>query len=129
MAISLAFAILQLSAAYSASHWIYAEAWEKESSAEAQDRTWGGLCKTGHEQSPVNVVTSKARVADAPLSLETSFSATLEYVKNTGHGVQLFETSPNTHVRDAFGEVDVMVDGQPKGHSMINGAKYNFYQV
>merc|ERR1719311_612441 len=30
---------------------------------------------------------------------------------------------------DALSEVHVMVDGQPKGYSMINGAKYNFYQV
>merc|ERR1719473_2595597 len=129
MIVSLGFTFVQLSAAYSASPWIYAEAWEKEASAEAQERTWGGLCATGHEQSPVNVVTSKAAVAAAPLSLETSFSATLEYVKNNGHGVQLFETSPDTHELDTMGEVHVMADGQPKGYSMINGAKYNFYQV
>ena len=105
MIVSLGFTFVQLSAAYSSSPWIYAEAWEKEASAEAQARTWGGLCATGHEQSPVNVVTSKAAVAAAPLSLETSFSATLEYVKNNGHGVQLFETSPDTHELDTMGEV------------------------
>ena len=26
-------------------------------------------------------------------------------------------------------EVQLMAEGQPKGYSMINGAKYNFYQV
>jgi carbonic anhydrase len=126
---SLALLLLQLSAGYGGSAWIYAEAWEKEASAAAQARTWGGLCTTGREQSPIDVVTSKAvTAADAPLSLETSFSATIEYVKNNGHGVQVFETSPSTHDLNAEGELHVL-EGQPKGYSMVNGAKYNFYQV
>jgi carbonic anhydrase len=75
------------------------------------------------------VVTSKVHTANAPLSLETSFSAELEYVKNTGHGVQLFETHPATHELDAAMDAVASEEGAPKGHSVINGAKYNFYQV
>jgi carbonic anhydrase len=126
MVTSLAINLLQIS---SAASWIYAEAWEKKASPAAQARTWGGLCATGREQSPVNVVTSKAPTAAAPLSLETSFSANLQYVKNTGHGVQLFETHPETHGFDEAGDVTSQSNGQPKGYSMVNGAKYNFYQV
>jgi len=110
--------------------WIYAEGWEEKASEEAQARTWGGLCATGREQSPVNVVTSKVHTAaDAPQSLTTSFSADLAWVKNTGHGVQLFETHPDTHALDAEADAVSANGGTPKGHSMINGAKYNFYQV
>merc|ERR1711871_1938016 len=63
------------------------------------------------------------------LTIETRISAVLKYVKNTGYALQLFETSPATHGLDQDGEVHVMADGQPKGYAMINGAKYNFYQV
>merc|ERR1719337_95619 len=87
----------------------------------------GGLCATGREQSPVDVVTS-AVASSCPEgssgthAIETHFSAVLEYVKNSGHGFQLFETSPTTHDLDVAGEAHVMADGQPKGYSMINGA-------
>merc|ERR1719409_360563 len=101
--------------------------------AAKQAATWPGLCATGREQSPVNVDTTA--VADScpagatgDHAITTHISAALEYVKNTGHGLQLFETNPATHDLVA-GEVTEMADGQPKGYSMINGAKYNFYQV
>merc|ERR1719313_2386658 len=94
-----------------------------------QAQTWGGLCATGREQSPIDVVTSAVVVGDAPPTIETRISAVLKYVKHTGYAFQLFETSPNVHDLDVAGEAHVMVDGQPKGYSMINGAKYNFYQV
>merc|ERR1719327_54239 len=118
------------------SKWLYAEAGETEANALTQARTWGGLCVTGHEQSPVNVVTANAAAsniipagsATVP-AIETSITAVLKYVKNTGHGFQLFETNPATHELNDADEAHVMVGGQPKGYSMINGAKYNFYQV
>merc|ERR1719506_1701796 len=116
-------------------HWVYAEQGETEANALTQARTWGGLCVTGHEQSPINVVTADAVATNVipggsatVAAISTDISAALEYVKNTGHGWQLFETSPATHDL-VDGKVQVMADGQPKGHSMINGAKYNFYQV
>merc|ERR1719174_2226026 len=112
-----------------ASKWVYANAGETEANAEAQKHTWGGLCVTGREQSPIDVVTSAVVNGDAPPAIETRISAVLRYVKHTGYALQLFETSPSTHDLNQDGEVHVMADGQPKGYSLINGAKYNFYQV
>merc|ERR1719174_286805 len=112
-----------------ASKWVYANAGETEANAEAQKHTWGGLCVTGREQSPIDVVTSAVVNGDAPPAIETRISAVLNYVKHTGYALQLFETSPSTHDLNQDGEVHVMADGQPKGYSIINGAKYNFYQV
>jgi carbonic anhydrase len=111
-----------------AAKWVYANAGETEANAEAQAHTWGGLCITGREQSPIDITTSAVVVGDAPPAIDVRISAALSYVKNTGHGFQLFETSPATHDLVA-GEAHVMAEGQPKGTSMINGAKYNFYQV
>merc|ERR1719238_387556 len=112
-----------------AAKWVYANAGETEANAEAQAHTWGGLCVTGREQSLIDVVTSAVVMGDAPPSIETRISAVLKYVKHTGYALQLFETSPSTHGLDQDGEVHVMAEGQPKGYAMINGAKYNFYQV
>merc|ERR1719183_3212042 len=111
------------------SKWVYANNGELVANAEAQRHTWGGLCTTGREQSPIDIVTSDVVVGDAPPTIETRISAVLKYVKHSGYSLQLFETSPNVHNIDSEGEVHVMADGQPKGHSIINGAKYNFYQV
>jgi carbonic anhydrase len=112
-----------------AEKWVYANAGETEANAEAQKHTWGGVCVTGREQSPIDVVTSAVVTGDAPPAIETRISAALKYVKHTGYALQLFETSPSTHGLTQDGEVHVMAEGQPKGYSIINGAKYNFYQV
>merc|ERR1719440_121953 len=112
-----------------AKKWVYANQGETEANAEAQKHTWGGLCVTGREQSPIDVVTSAVVTGDAAPAIETRISAVLKYVKNTGYALQLFETSPSTHELHQDGEVHVMAEGQPKGYSLINGAKYNFYQV
>merc|ERR1719183_755186 len=121
------------------STWKYANDDDTAANAAVQTATWGGLCSTGREQSPINVVT--ADVADSCLgsgdgmmvssamTMETHYTAALSYVKHTGYAFQLFETSPHTHELDNLDEVQVMAEGQPKGHSMVNGAKYNFYQV
>merc|ERR1719353_1976646 len=109
--------------------WVYANKGETEANAEAQKHTWGGLCVTGREQSPIDVVTSAVVTGDAAPAIETRISAVLKYVKNTGYALQLFETSPSTHELHQDGEVHVMADGQPKGYSLVNGARYNFYQV
>lgn len=62
----------------------------------------------------------------------TSFDTNSTYAKNTGHGLQLFETSPISHeynASDANGyDVDT-IGGGSKCFSMIGGSKYNFYQV
>merc|ERR1719482_2131073 len=125
----------------SGSVWKYANDGDTEANAEKQAQTWGGLCSTGREQSPIDVVTSA--VADScgssvgtptmessDLTMETHYTAALTYAKHTGYALQLFETSPKTHeFNSALDEVQVMAEGQPKGYAMINGAKYNFYQV
>ena len=115
--------------------WLYAADGDAAASADVQGATWGGLCATGKEQSPIDVVSAEAVVPASMTAgygvsgIETFFSAELAYVKNTGHGFQLFETHPATHGLDDGGAVEAAVDGEPKGYSMINGAKYNFYQV
>merc|ERR1719473_2115359 len=101
-----------------ASKWVYANDGETAANAEAQAHTWGGLCATGREQSPIDVVTSSVVIGNAPPAIDTRLSAALAYVKNTGHGLQLFETSPATHDLVA-GEVKEMAHGQAKGTSMI----------
>jgi carbonic anhydrase len=73
-----------------------------------------------------NVVSDGSKTVPA---ISTHYTAALNYVKNTGYALQLFETSPATHELNMDGEVHVMAEGQPKGYAMINGAKYNFYQV
>jgi carbonic anhydrase len=105
-------------------HWVYAKQGTIAANAADQLATWGGLCTTGHEQSPINIVTTKVKKASMP-SIKTSITAQAKFVKNSGHGFQLFETSPQVH--DHTGGVDAT--GTAKGHSMIGGAKYNFYQV
>jgi len=96
-----------------------------------QASTWGGLCSTGQEQSPIDIVTANVKKATGDIS--TCMHTKMTYVKNTGHGVQIFETSPKDHKHGGrrLGSTSTVdaVDGTSKGYSMINGAKYNFYQV
>ena len=61
-----------------ASKWVYANVGETEANAEAQKHTWGGLCTTGREQSPIDVDTSAVVVGDAPPTIETRISAVLK---------------------------------------------------
>jgi carbonic anhydrase len=116
-------------AAYAGS-WVYANSGQTSANDAAQTATWGGLCVAGEEQSPINVDTSKTNVA-ALTDITTHFSTTASYVKNTGHGFQVFETSPNSHVWNSSsmsGSSD-QLGHSAKGYSVIGGAKYNFYQV
>jgi len=53
----------------------------------------------------------------------------MKYAKTTGHGFQIFETSPDHHKADGTKEAEFSPSSTPKGSSVINGAKYNFYQV
>jgi len=111
-----------------AAPWLYAHQGQGSADAAAQAATWGGLCVTGHEQSPIDVVTSAA--VPVPLAEITAhFDSTASFVRNTGHGFQLFETSPQTHVMDNGAAVVDSASGQTKGHATINGDLFNFYQV
>mmetsp|Transcript_22436 Transcript_22436/g.42947 ORF Transcript_22436/g.42947 Transcript_22436/m.42947 type:complete len:607 (+) Transcript_22436:61-1881(+) len=130
MIFAAAVALLQVALVGAASEWVYAYAGEPVANEVAQEATWGGLCTTGKEQSPINVVTS-ATVKTVNPVIETHFDTDVSYVKNTGHGFQLFETSPANHSYNAtsagISEVDNI--GGSKGYSFIGGAKFNFYQV
>jgi len=113
--------------AVGAASWVYANSGQESADAQAQTDTWGGLCATGHEQSPINVVTADAVTTAMPV-IATHFDTNASFVKNTGHGFQLFETSPETHEFNVdTSEVDSI--GDSKGYSIIGGAKHNFYQV
>jgi len=107
--------------------WVYANTGATSADQAAQTATWGGICVTGTEQSPIDVVTSSAVPTSLP-NIDTHFTAAVDFVKNTGHGFQLFQTSPATHDLNASG-IFVDATGTPKGYSMIGGEKYNFYQV
>jgi carbonic anhydrase len=108
--------------------WIYAEEGSTVANATAQTNTWGGLCVTGHEQSPINVDTKRAIKTALPM-INTSFDTTLSYVKNSGHGFQLFETSPTLHKWSSGAAAAHDATQGAKGFSMIGGDKFNFYQV
>jgi len=76
-------------------------------------------------------VTANSRLV-SHAAIVTAFKTTATYVKNTGHGFQVFETNPNGHVYNSSAASQVSVDdysGSAKGHSIINGEKFNFYQV
>jgi carbonic anhydrase len=120
-----ALALLQVPAV-AAAPWVYANSGETSANAAAQEETWGGLCVAGHEQSPINVVTSSAVKTAMPV-IETNFDATPDYIKNSGHGFQVFETDPELHGHNE--EHEAISKGVTKGHSTIGGSKYNFYQV
>jgi len=109
-----------------------------------QHATWGqgqgnGLCVTGREQSPINIVTQQTVKTTMPV-IQTRLAGTLQYVKNTGHGFQLFEMSPDEYIYDpaqpsktkpvSLGKKQdgtVWVPQTTKGYSMIGGSKYDFF--
>mmetsp|Transcript_4354 Transcript_4354/g.8534 ORF Transcript_4354/g.8534 Transcript_4354/m.8534 type:complete len:679 (-) Transcript_4354:298-2334(-) len=110
--------------------WYYANDNSGEADPIVQYDTWGQvapLCNSGKEQSPIDIDTSK--VVDMSLKpISSHFDATTEYVKNTGHGFQLYETHPFQHTLGAANTPEV-VSGEDKGYSMIRDQRYNFYQV
>jgi len=109
---------------------VYADEGQTEANEEAQKRTWGPECSAGREQSPINIDTSMVAASGSLPNIQTTFTARLKYVKNTGHGFQLFETSPDTSKLDPDGNnVEVDATGTPKGYSTIGGERYAFYQV
>jgi carbonic anhydrase len=112
-----------------ASQWRYAALGDTVADDVVQKDTWGGLCATGHEQSPINVVTTEVVRAALPRRLVTSLDTKVSYLANKGHGFQLFETHPHRHAFLA-GEVSPVNTGaSAKGFSMMGGDKYNFYEV
>jgi len=112
-----------------ADKWLYAESGQTEAHAATQEATWGGLCVAGQEQSPIDVVTANVKKASTAV-ISTHIDTTASYVKNTGHGFQLFETNPNASSMDSEGTISVDdASGSPKGYSSIGGDKHNFYQV
>eukprot|EP01084_Bolivina_argentea_P157462 274400_1 len=84
--------------------WLYAESGHTEANATTQNATWGGLCVSGHEQSPIDIVTANVKKASTAV-ITTHLETTASYVKNTGHGFQLFETKPSASVMDDSGTV------------------------
>jgi len=107
--------------------WVYGKSGDKEASGTAQTETWSDFCNIGHEQSPINIV-SETVVKTMQPSISTHFDTKVTYTKNTGHGWQIFETSPDAHSYNATShEAEDL--GKSKGHSMIGGNKFNFYQV
>ena len=122
-------ALLQVPLVGAASQWVYAYSGELVASGTAQEATWGGLCTTGKEQSPINVVSGVAVKTSMPV-ITTHIDTEALYVKKTGHGFQLFETSPKGHTLDSAGSPAATADVHPaKGYSMISGDKFNFYQI
>jgi len=122
------------------SKWYYAAKGAAKSDAAKQTATWGGLCVAGHEQSPINVVTMDTIKSGLPTiathfdTLDTNKAGqsvfAMTYVKNSGHGFQIFETSPKGHTLDSTGAPVATADTHPaKGYSMISGDKFNFYQI
>jgi carbonic anhydrase len=109
--------------------WMYAHAGESAADAAVQDATWGGLCATGLEQSPINVVTTDVKQSTAPF-IATHFVTSVTYVKNSGHSFQIYETNPQSSIynNSAVGNVS-FDDHSTKGFSMIGGSRFNFYQV
>ena len=114
---------------------------------DVQNATWGlgqgnGLCVTGREQSPINIVTQQTVKTTMPV-IQTRLAGTLQYVKNTGHGFQLFEMSPDEYIYDPTQSTktksisagkklnaanpQVMEAQTTKGYSMIGGSKYDFF--
>jgi carbonic anhydrase len=90
-----------------------------------------GLCFSGKEQSPINVVTNKLISTTEPV-IATHIDTTLSYVRNTGHGFQLFETSTQSSRYDVNTQSKISsldLNAGSKGYSMISGSKFNFYQV
>jgi len=118
-----------VSKAWAAGPWVYAYTGGKEANATAQEETWGAACADGQEQSPINIVTSAAVVSESLPNIETHITAQVRYLKNTGHGFQLFETNPSTHGLTRSDQSTVDSRGAPKGYSMIGGEMYSFYQV
>ena len=118
---------------------VYAKKGKTSANAKDQKDTWKesdvagseGLCFSGKEQSPIDVVTSKIISTTEPI-ITTHIDTVLSYVKNTGYGYQLFETTPQSYRYDVNANTKTSVlDTTPsaKGYSMISGSKYNFYQV
>jgi len=110
-----------------AAEWVYANPGALEADPIAQQNTWDGLCATGREQSPINIVTSAAVPAPLP-RIQTFIDANVTFAKNTGHGFQLFETSPLAHNFTSSDDI-TPVDGTSKGYSEIGANRFNFYQV
>lgn len=117
--------------AFAPHHWLYGYEGDFQASQSAQDETWDGLCVTGKEQSPINIISAEVQTTNVLPSISTNITAQLKYLRNSGHGFQLFDTSPqepeDNTTSSGMDEVDVL--GTSKGYSMIGGSKFNFYQV
>ncbi len=83
-------------------HWGYGE---HGAVAPAQwgDMAGNSVCKTGKEQSPINV--TKATKSNMPLNLKKSYQAENFTVKNNGHTVVFNATSPAKNKISVYGKV------------------------
>jgi carbonic anhydrase len=117
--------------------WVYALKGGTKADAVTQAATWGEggtnpLCTGGKEQSPIDVVTKTVVKTTLP-TIETAIETSLSFVRNTGHGFQLFETSHKEsrfNPDDKVNKIKVIDEtASAKGFSMIHGSKFNFYSV
>eukprot|EP00965_Chrysotila_dentata_P075078 2480538-Pleurochrysis_carterae.AAC.1 len=89
-----------------AAEWVYANPGAVAADRAAQEATWGGLCATGREQSPINIDTHNTFRGPLP-AIETHIDASASYVKNTGHGFQvIFSRNPGVVISLAVLSMD-----------------------
>ena len=94
-------------------------------------------------RSPIDIQTARTVKTTLP-TIETRIQTTLQYVRNTGKGFQLFEESPAEYRYDPAQSTKIKrvtkgssqdattqawTASSTKGYSMIGGSKYDFFQV
>ncbi len=101
-------------------HWGYGE---DGAVAPAQwgDMKGNAVCKTGREQSPINI--TEATKSLVPLNLQKSYQAENFTVKNNGHTVVFNATSPAKNKINVYGEVFQLLQFHyhaPSEHTIMN---------
>lgn len=125
--------LMTLHVTSAADGWVYTHTKGGPASAQDQLSSWASdpLCAEGREQSPINIITADAAPSSVLERAIEPHLATLPVLpRNTGHGFQLHDTSP-THLKTVVenNELKAVETGEPKGHTLLRGQKYNFYQV
>jgi len=123
--------MLLLATGQASDEWLYAEPGETIANSEVQAR-WGEVsptCSYGSEQSPIDITTAEAPAKASLPPINFSVHAAIDHLQNTGHGYQVFETSPYSSIyQTGQGQVDLIYTNETKGTTTIGGDVYNFYQ-